>query len=75
VLEINARHDLIVSLAGLGDGDNTFKEDAAHLLYDEARVLDGERPADAKAFSARLARLMGRGVNKSAPVTVQAPTE
>ncbi len=66
VLEINARHDLIVSLAGLGDGDNVFKEDAAHLLYDEARVLDGERPADAKAFSARLARLMGRGLGKSA---------
>ena len=66
VLEINARHDLIVSLAGLGDGDNSFKEDAAHLLYDEARVLDGERPADAKAFSARLARLMGRGLGKSA---------
>jgi molecular chaperone HtpG len=66
VLEINARHDLIVSLAGLGDGDDTFKEDAAHLLYDEARVLDGERPADAKAFSARLARLMGRGLGKSA---------
>ena len=66
VLEINARHDLIVSLAGLGDGDNAFKEDAAHLLYDEARVLDGERPADAKAFSARLARLMGRGLGKSA---------
>ena len=66
VLEINARHDLIVSLAGLGDGDSAFKEDAAHLLYDEARVLDGERPADAKAFSARLARLMGRGLGKSA---------
>jgi molecular chaperone HtpG len=67
VLEINARHDLIVSLAGLGDGDNAFKEDAAHLLYDEARVLDGERPADAKAFSARLARLMGRGLGKASP--------
>ena len=39
----------------LGDGDNSFKEDAAHLLFDEARVLEGDRPADAKAFSARLA--------------------
>jgi molecular chaperone HtpG len=66
VLEINPRHDLIVSLAGLGDGDSAFKEDASHLLYDEARVLDGERPADAKAFSARLARLLGRGLGKGA---------
>jgi molecular chaperone HtpG len=61
VLEINARHELVTSLAGL-DGDNAFKEDAAHLLYDEARVLDGDRPTDAKAFSARLARLISRGL-------------
>jgi molecular chaperone HtpG len=61
VLELNARHELVTSLAAL-DGDNAFKEDAAHLLYDEARVLDGDRPADAKAFSARLARLISRGV-------------
>ena len=27
--------------------DRAFKEDAAHLLFDEARVLDGEQPADA----------------------------
>ena len=64
VLEINPRHELVASLAALGDGDNTFKEDAAHLLYDEARVLDGDRPADAKAFSARLARLLTRGLRK-----------
>ena len=66
VLEINPRHGLIVSLAGLNDGDTAFKEDAAHLLYDEARVLDGERPADARAFSARLARLLGRGLGRGA---------
>lgn len=61
VLEINARHELVTALAAL-DGDSAFKEDAAHLLYDEARVLDGDRPADAKAFSVRLARLISRGV-------------
>ena len=65
VLEINARHELVTSLAALA-GDDAFKEDAAHLLYDEARVLDGDRPADAKAFSARLARLISRGVQSAA---------
>ena len=30
-----------------------MKDDAVHLLFDEARVLDGERPADAPAFSDR----------------------
>jgi len=62
VLEINPRHDLIVSLAALSDGDQSFKEDAAHLLFDEARVLDGERPTDARDFSQRLARVLGRGL-------------
>ena len=62
VLEINPRHDLIVALANLGDAEQTLGEDAAHLLLDEARILDGELPADAKAFSQRLARVMRRSV-------------
>jgi molecular chaperone HtpG len=62
VLEVNPQHELIVSLAALGEADRAFKEDAAHLLYDEARLLDGDRPADARAFSDRLARVLKRGL-------------
>ncbi|MBO1905381.1 molecular chaperone HtpG [Microvirga sp. 3-52] len=62
ILEINPRHDLIVALANLGDAEQTLREDAAHLLLDEARILDGELPADARAFSQRLARVMQRRV-------------
>jgi molecular chaperone HtpG len=62
VLEVNPRHDIVVALAKLGDADRAFKEDAAHLLFDEARVLDGERPADARLFSDRLGRVLGRGL-------------
>jgi molecular chaperone HtpG len=62
ILEVNPRHDIVVALAKLGDDDKMFKEDAAHLLFDEARVLDGERPADARLFSDRLARVLGRGL-------------
>ncbi|MDX8466214.1 molecular chaperone HtpG [Mesorhizobium sp. VK23B] len=64
ILEINPRHERVAALAKLGDDERAFKEDAAHLLYDEARVLDGDKPADAKAFSARLARLIERGLAK-----------
>ena len=42
--------------------DREFKQDAAHFLLDEARVLEGDRPADAKQFCERLARLMRRGL-------------
>jgi len=62
VLEINPRHDLVVALANLGEDQQALREDAAHLLLDEARILDGELPADAKAFSQRLARVMRRCV-------------
>jgi molecular chaperone HtpG len=67
VLEINPRHELVRALAGLGDDERSFKEDAAHLLFDEARVLDGDRVSDARSFSERLARLIGRGLRKGAP--------
>ncbi len=58
VLEVNPGHDLIIALSALGDQDRALREDAAHLLWDEARVLDGELPADPKAFSQRLGRVM-----------------
>jgi molecular chaperone HtpG len=66
ILELNPRHELIGALAALGDDEKTFKDDAVHLLFDEARVLDGERPADARNFSERLARLLNRGLRNSA---------
>ena len=65
ILEINPRHDIVVALAALGDDDLGFKQDAAHLLFDEARVLDGERPADARMFCERLARILTRSLGKN----------
>jgi molecular chaperone HtpG len=62
VLEINPRHDLIEKLSALGDADEALRADAAHLLYDEARIADGEQPVDPREFSARLARVIGRAV-------------
>jgi molecular chaperone HtpG len=62
ILEVNPRHDIVRALAALGDDERAFKQDIAHLLFDEARVLDGERPADAKVFCDRLARLITRGL-------------
>jgi molecular chaperone HtpG len=64
ILEINPRHAIVVALASLGDDDLAFKQDAAHLLFDEARVLDGERPADARTFCERLGRLLTRSLGK-----------
>ena len=65
ILEINPTHKRIITVAKLGEDERSFKEDVAQLLYDEARVLDGDKPADAKAFSERLARLIARGLPNS----------
>jgi len=62
VLEINPRHALIAKLGALDDSDQALREDAAHLLFDEARIADGELPVDPRAFSARLTRVLGRGL-------------
>jgi len=64
ILEINPRHGIVVALASLGADDLDFKRDAAHLLFDEARVLDGDRPADARMFCERLARILTRSLGK-----------
>jgi molecular chaperone HtpG len=67
ILEINPRHQLVVSLAALGADDRALKADAAHLLLDQARVLEGDRPADGKLFSERLARVLEKCVGSVVP--------
>jgi molecular chaperone HtpG len=58
ILEVNPRHAVVTALAAVEDG--ALRSDVAHLLLDTARVLDGERPADANAFAQRLNRLVTR---------------
>lgn len=65
VLEINPRHALIEKLSALDAGQDDVREDAAHLLFDEARIADGELPVDPRAFSARLTRVLGRGLDSA----------
>jgi molecular chaperone HtpG len=62
ILEVNPRHELIVVLAGLSESDRAFKEDAAHLLFEEARLLDGDRPTEPRQFADRLSRVLTRGL-------------
>ncbi|GAC1335439.1 MAG: molecular chaperone HtpG [Beijerinckiaceae bacterium] len=59
VLEVNPRHPLIESLAQrINDPDKTWLEDTFWLLYEMARVSDGEAPSDPAAFAGRLTRAL-----------------
>ena len=65
VLEINPGHPLIRALATkIGTPDKEKFEDIIWLLFDEARVMEGEKPAD--AFAARLTRVLLDAVGHSA---------
>ncbi len=59
VLEVNPSHPLIAALQGhVEAADKGAFEDIVWLLLDEARLMEGEKPADAPGFSARLTRVL-----------------
>jgi molecular chaperone HtpG len=64
ILEINPKHALIRTLAdAVGkDGTNDRLNDAARLVLDQARILEGEPLPDPAAFSKRLSEALARGL-------------
>lgn len=63
VLEINPAHGLIKAIAGsAAAGRSEEVAELAGLLLDQARILDGELPADPAKFAERFNRYVGRGL-------------
>ena len=62
VLEINPGHALIRSLAERAQksGASPDLDDAAHLLLDQARIVEGDPPTDVAAFARRMSALLER---------------
>jgi molecular chaperone HtpG len=62
VLELNPKHPVIAKLAERAEGEDAAQDDvlkdAAHLLFDQARIVEGEGPADPAAFARRLGSVM-----------------
>jgi molecular chaperone HtpG len=63
VLEINPGHPLIAAIdrARLAT-DQTVVDDLAHLLLDQARIVEGELPSDPARFTERLNRYLLAGL-------------
>lgn len=63
ILEINPDHPLIRALADKAgaEGKGDLGE-AAHLLYDQALIVEGEQPSDPAAFARRLADVMAKAL-------------
>ncbi len=64
ILEINPSHPLIRGMAAAvkANGECEPVMEAAWLLLDQARILDGEIPPDPVVFARRLARALERGL-------------
>ncbi len=63
ILELNMRHILVKALARAKKEEReTDIADLSALLLEEAQILDGEVPEDPAAFTARLDRLVVRGL-------------
>ena len=64
ILELNPRHGLIRSLAEKAARGGAAGElaDAAWLLLDQARILEGEVPPDPAAFSRRMAAILEKSL-------------
>ncbi|WP_310620211.1 molecular chaperone HtpG [Flexibacterium corallicola] len=60
VLELNPDHAIVKKLADRvkGSNDDNLVKDAAHLLLDQARIADGEAPADPLEFGRRLSSVL-----------------
>jgi molecular chaperone HtpG len=63
ILEINPKHPMIRALAKRVGAEGAADDlaDAAHLLLDQARILEGEPPTDIQAFARRMAAVMTKG--------------
>jgi len=59
VLEINPKHSLIKRLNSVDSGT---LNDVAHLLLDQARIVEGEAVPDPAAFAKRLSAVMEKGL-------------
>lgn len=64
VLELNPSHAIVTKLAARAERESTNEDDllkdAAHLLLDQARIVEGEVPIDSSAFAQRMGSVLVR---------------
>ena len=66
VLELNPEHPLVAALAAKAKDNkaaDTLK-DAAWLLYDQARIAEGEQPENPAAFCNRMSQVLEKALTK-----------
>jgi molecular chaperone HtpG len=68
VLEINPGHPLVAAIGRAhSNAETAVVDDLAHLLLDQARIIEGELPIDPSRFAERLNRYLVAGVGATSP--------
>lgn len=64
ILELNPRHTLIKRLAAMAAAGGAADQvgEAVHLLFDQARIVEGEGPVDPAAFARRMNEALVRNL-------------
>lgn len=60
ILQINPNHEILTKLKS--SGDQNLINDAAHVLFDQARIFEGMEVEDTSAFISRLNRIMTKAL-------------
>ena len=59
ILEINPDHKIIKKLNKIKDSDKEALNDASFLLFDQAKMVEGELPMDIAKFNQRMSKFLG----------------
>jgi len=59
ILEINPDHNIIKKLNKIKDTDKDALNDASFLLFDQAKMVEGELPNDIAKFNQRMSKFLG----------------
>ena len=62
ILELNENHPLLLKLNKIHEKDENIISDAAHMLLDQAKILEGQIPSDLTNFSKRLTGFMTKSL-------------
>ena len=60
ILQINPKHEILAKLKD--SADQNLINDAAHVLYDQARIFEGMEVEDTSAFILRMNRIMSKAL-------------
>ena len=65
IMEINPNHKLIKALTKMSKNKDSINkvEDAAFLLYEQSRIVEGDKPSDPIAFSKKLIETISASIN------------